>query len=282
MQTFVFLLVLFAAFTHASWNFFSKKISGNFTLFWFGLAFVNILLIPFSVYFIVKSGFTTESLPYIMISVVSHSLYYYTLLYSYKKGDISTSYPIARGIGVAGTAFISLFFLNETVSFNGGAGIAAILTGVLLIGLSRVKGQVFHKKSYFLAIITGCFIFIYSIADNRGVNILHPIAYINIVDLICVTALTPFAFPDGLKKSLTLLSSNIKETLIIGFGGVGTYILILFAFTFERASYIVALRESSVVIASVMGFIFLKEKPTLLKITGIVFITSGLFLLKTG
>ncbi len=280
MQTYVFLLVLFAAFTHASWNFFSKKISGNFTLFWFGLAIVNLLLLPYTVYQLIKSGFAAEAIPFILISVFAHSLYYYTLLYSYKKGDISTAYPIARGIGVAGTAAISIAFLGETVSFTGGSGIAAILAGVLLIGLSRIKGQQFHKKSYYLAIITGCFIFTYSIADNRGANLYHPVAYINIIDIICVTFLTPFAFPQGFRKSLILLKDNFRDTMIIGFGGVGTYILILFAFTFERASYIVALRETSVVIASVMGFVFLREKPTLFKIAGIFLITSGLFLLK--
>ena len=282
MQTFVFLLVLFAAFTHATWNFFSKKISGNFTLFWFGLAIVNILLIPYSIYHISKTGIPFNALPFIVISTLSHSLYYYTLLYSYKKGDISTTYPIARGIGVAGTAFISLLFLNETVSFSGGFGIASILTGVLFIGLSRAPGQIFHKKSYFFAIITGCLIFTYSLADNRGVNIFNPVAYINVIDLLCVTVLAPFAFPGGIRKSIPLIKANFKETMIIGFGGVGTYILILFAFTFERASYIVALREFSVVIASIMGFLFLKEKPTLFKITGILCITAGLAFLKLG
>ena len=282
MQTFVFLLVLFAAFTHALWNFFSKKISGNFTLFWFGLAIVNLLLIPFSLYQIIKSGFQAEALPFIMISASAHSLYYYTLLYSYRKGDISTAYPIARGIGVAGTAFISILLLGETVSFTGGFGIAAVLSGVLLIGMSRIPGQIFQRKSFFFAIITGCFIFTYSLADKRGVSICHPVAYINIIDLICISFLTPFAFPDGFSNAVKLFRANIRNTMIIGFGGVGTYILILFAFTFERASYIVALRESSVVIASFMGFIFLKEKPTPYKISGIILITAGLFLLKLG
>ena len=280
MQTFVFLLVLFAAFTHASWNFFSKKISGDFTLFWFGLAGANILMIPFSIYFIYKSGFSSEAVIFILISAAAHSLYYYTLLYSYKNGDISTAYPIARGIGVAGTASISVLFLGETVSLNGGTGIAAILAGVFFIGMSRIPGQILHKKAYYFAIITGCFIFTYSLADNRGANICHPVVYINIIDLICASVLAFFAFPDGIKKSFTKLKSNLRDTIIIGLGSSGTYILILFAFTFEKASYIVALRESSVVIGSLMGFFFLKEKPTYYKITGIILITAGLFLLK--
>jgi len=280
MQTFVFVLVLFAAFTHALWNFFSKKISGNFTLFWFGLAIVNLLILPYTTYQLFKSGFVTEAIPFILISIIAHSLYYYTLLYSYKKGDISTAYPIARGIGVAGTALISIYFMGEAVSFSGGAGITAILSGILFIGFSRIAGQKFQRKSYFFAIVTGCFIFTYSVADNSGVELFHPVAYINIIDLMCVILLAPFAFPEGFRKSLIMVKNNFRDTMIIGLGGVGAYILILFAFTLERASYIVALRESSVVIASLMGFVFLKERPTPYKITGILFITTGLFLLK--
>ena len=266
MQTFVFLFVISAAFTHASWNFISKKISGNFTLFWFGLAAANILMAPFSVFLIYKSGFSYDAIVFILISAAAHSLYYHTLLYSYKKGDISTAYPIARGIGVAGTASISILFLGETVSLSGGMGIGAILAGVFLIGMSRIPGQKIHKKAYYFAIITGCFIFTYSLADNRGANICHPVVYINIIDLICASVLAPFAFPEGMKKSLKMLRNNLRDTIIIGLGSSGTYILILFAFTLEKASYIVALRESSVVIGSVMGFIFLKEKPTPCKV----------------
>jgi uncharacterized membrane protein len=282
MQAFVFLLVLTAAFSHALWNFFSKKTGGDFKLFWFGLTSVNILLIPFSVYFIFKTGFNINYLPYMIISITAHCLYYYTLHYSYKNGEISTNYPIARGIGVAGTAFISLIFLNETVSKNGGIAITAIYTGVLFFGLNRFIEKKFNTKSYYFAVLSGCLIFTYSISDYLGVKDLHPVVYINIIDLFCMIFLAPYAFHGGFKKSLEHFRNYFRESMIIGFMSAGTYLLILFAFTQEKASYIVALREFSVVIVSIIGFKILREKLNFFNITGIILITLGLFLIKIG
>ncbi|MCL2793526.1 MAG: EamA family transporter, partial [Spirochaetaceae bacterium] len=60
------------------------------------------------------------------------------------------------------------------------------------------------------------------------------------------------------------------------YGAVGAYLMILFAFTMGKVGYISALREFSIVIASVLGFLFLKEKPTIGKIAGIIFVLAGL------
>ena len=68
--------------------------------------------------------------------------------------------------------------------------------------------------------------------------------------------------------------------IAIGLGSIITYLLILFAFRQGPASYIVAVREMSVVIGSVMGFVFLREQLTLRKIAGIIAITAGLVLIK--
>ena len=57
----------------------------------------------------------------------------------------------------------------------------------------------------------------------------------------------------------------------------------MYAFSLSNhASYIVALRECSVILASILGFVVLKEKPTKQKIIGIILITAGLVLIKMG
>ena len=47
-------------------------------------------------------------------------------------------------------------------------------------------------------------------------------------------------------------------------------------------SYIIAARESSVVIGAALGFCFLKERLTAFKTIGILAIFGGLVLLKAG
>ncbi|MCL2704581.1 MAG: DMT family transporter [Spirochaetaceae bacterium] len=282
MDTLVFSLVLFAAFTHASWNYFSKKVSGNFTVFWYGLFFVNSILLIYTTYFFITNGTGSIYWPPIIISAIVHGSYYFCILYTYSKEDISSIYPIARGTGVIGTALVSYFFLKETISPFAAYGISIVCLGILLISLSKIKNKGRSIKPYFFAVLTGVFIVMYAVTDKIGVQHMHPIVYISLVDLIATVALARAANKNGFSESIKIIKKYFKETLIIGIGSTGTYLIILFAMRFERASYIFSVRESSIVIASIMGFIFLKEKPTLFKIIGIASITAGLILIKLG
>jgi len=282
MDTLVFSLVLFAAFTHASWNFFSKKVSGNFTIFWYGLFFVNSILLIYTIYFFITNGTSSIYWPPIIISAIVHGSYYFCILYTYSKEDISSIYPIARGTGVMVTALVSYFFLKETISPSAAFGITTVCVGILLISLSKIKNKGNSKKPYFFAFLTGLFIAMYAVTDKVGVKHMHPVVYISLVDLIATIALARAANKNGVSESLKIIRKNLKETLIIGIGSTGTYLIILFAMRLERASYIFSVRESSIVIASIMGFIFLKEKPTLFKIIGIASIATGLILIKMG
>jgi uncharacterized membrane protein len=76
------------------------------------------------------------------------------------------------------------------------------------------------------------------------------------------------------------LKGHWKYALIIGFGALFTYLMILYALTLERAGYVSAVREFSIVIGSVFGFVFLKEKVTVNKMSGILLIISGLIFIK--
>jgi drug/metabolite transporter (DMT)-like permease len=283
MNPVVFILVIIAAITHALWNFIAKKVSGNFIIFWYGSYIVSLLLFIYTLFYLFNNSFNFAVLPFLFTSAAVHLVSYVTSLYTYSHGDISTVYPIARGTGVAGTAIISFFFLQEIISVIAAAGISAIFTGIMFIGFSKIKNQKFDTKTFLVAILTGVCIIVYSLTDKQGVLRENPIVYINIMDLIALTPLMPLANKNGFKTSLKILKKNLKESLIIGLGSVGTYIIILWALRIDkRASYIVSMREFSVVIASIMGFIFLKEKPTIFKIIGIISITAGLILIKSG
>jgi uncharacterized membrane protein len=55
---------------------------------------------------------------------------------------------------------------------------------------------------------------------------------------------------------------------------------ILFIFRIAPVSYVVAMRESAVAIGALMGFVFLGEKFTGIKIAGIVLIVLGMMAIK--
>ena len=73
-----------------------------------------------------------------------------------------------------------------------------------------------------------------------------------------------------------------RYILFMSFGILGTYLMILFAFTRGPVSYIVAAREFSVVVGSVLGFVFMREGFHPTKIAAILAITAGIILIKLG
>jgi drug/metabolite transporter (DMT)-like permease len=283
MPPLVFSLVLAAACCHALWNFFSKKVSGNFTILWYGLVLANSVLFPYSLYVFFVDGTNFGGIIPAAVSALAHSGYFITLCYNYSQGgDISTVYPIARGTGVIGTTILAAVLFKEIIRLSAAFGIAAVCLGILCIALDKIRNQRFSGKSYIVAVLTGVFTLVYSLADKQGVRYIPPIAYNTIITLAAIIPLGGQANAGGIRESLKLLRKYFKEAVIIGFGCTGTYILILWAMQFERASYIIPVREFSVVIASALGFIFLKEKPTVFKIGGILSITAGIFMIKTG
>ncbi len=279
MNLYVFILVLFAAFTHASWNFFSKKASGNLKVIISGLWVSNLFLLPFSVFIILREGFNSDALFYMIVTSFAHILYYWSLLKGYRAGDISTVYPVARGCGVAGTSVCAFFCLGEDINLTGWTGIFLIIGGVFLISFSRRIGKE-DLKTLTYALLVGFSIIIYSVNDKVGVSFANPVVYINLKDLLAVAVMSLFLFRPGTGGIRETLKSNLKYSLIIGFGALGTYLMILYAFTLERAGYVSAVREFSLVIGSVFGFIFLKEKVSIKKIAGIVLVVSGLVFIK--
>ncbi|MBO7048451.1 MAG: EamA family transporter [Spirochaetia bacterium] len=250
--------------------------------FWLGCVFINLLLIPFSIMIIWRDGFNYHGIIPILISATFHCFYYMTLFNSYRFGDISAAYPIARGTGVALTALVAVFVLHDYVSGIGWIGIILIVSGIMSVGFSNSMTNEGIKCCLF-ALITGIATAGYSLADSRGAGLNHPVVYLNVMSITSFLFVYPFTFKKGFFKTIRENKSNLPYAPLIGLGSQGTYLIIMFAFSLsDHASYIVALRECSVIIASILGFVVLKEKPTRQKIIGIILITIGLILIKLG
>ena len=282
MSTMVFFLVLLAAVAHASWNFLSKKISGNLPIFWLGSMCINMVLLPFTIVIICRDGFNWHGAAPILISASFHCCYYITLFNSYKFGEISAAYPISRGTGVALTALVAVFALHDYVSSIGWCGIILIVSGILTVGLSNTMTKE-DITSCLFAFLTGITIAGYSLADSRSAGFNHPVVSLNVMSITSLLLVSPIAFRKGFSKTVRENLDHLPYAPVIGLGSLGTYLIIMYAFSLSNhASYIVALRECSVIIASILGFTILKEKPTPQKIIGIFLITAGLVLIKLG
>ena len=279
MDIAIFALVLFSSFVHAFWNFISKKVSGNLSITLLGIWIAILSLLPVSLFLISKYGFDMHGLKFVFVTAGAHILYYLFLSLSYKHGDISSVYPISRGTGIAGTAITAHFLLGEKFSALGVLGIALIFLGVIIITLKK-KLLKADMLPIIFALALGATIIIYSINDKQGVSYINAIVYLNFKDLIALSFMTPFVYRKGLPQIKEILRKNWKYCAIIGYGAIGSYLMILFAFTMAKAGYVSALREFAIVIGAVLGIVFLKEKLTVGKVVGIIFVTAGLVFIK--
>jgi uncharacterized membrane protein len=74
-------------------------------------------------------------------------------------------------------------------------------------------------------------------------------------------------------------NSGLRRIIVAGVLGIIGYMLILVSFTIERVSYIVGLRQTSIVFAVLMGSHFLKEKHKGIRLAGSLIIFAGGFLI---
>lgn len=132
------------------------------------------------------------------------------------------------------------------------------------------------------ALVTGTAIACYSLVDSLGVKRVEPLKYMLLMKAFELSGLAPLVFCTARGRAdVTYCLKNLKlAALLVGVGSVGTYIMILYAYQHTHASYVVAVRECSVVIGAGLGFTFLGERPTRQKLIGLLLVVAGIVLVK--
>jgi uncharacterized membrane protein len=129
------------------------------------------------------------------------------------------------------------------------------------------------------ALCTGGTIAAYSLVDKVGVGIVYPPVYIYLMLLLAWLFLSPYV----LVKERTWLKEewhiNKGTILVLGFLVLFTYMMILFALRISKVSYVVAVREVSIVFSAFYGIVWLKEKHGRQKFVGAVLIALGAVLI---
>ena len=134
---FALALVLAAAFCHATWNFFVKRIGGGPELVWLFSAIAVVIYLPVAIYIFVTEQpvFGFWEIVFILGSAALHLGYFLLLQQGYRKGDLSLVYPTARATGPFLSTSFAVAFLGEHMTPQIAAGGGAVIVGVLcLIG----------------------------------------------------------------------------------------------------------------------------------------------------
>lgn len=264
--------VLAAALLHASWNLVLKSsserlVAGSAQVALAGIAFIPVL---------VWRGFPTEVLPYLLGSAIVEVGYIYALAAAYDRADLSFVYPIARGsapVLIAAGAFLGL---SDRVTGLGWLALALICGGVLTIGLSAAT----HRGAQW-SLITGFLIATYVTIDGAGVRrTSDALAYTAALFLLTATLLIPFALVFRGRAVVGIaLKAEWKLQLLAGVASLGSYSLLLYASKSAPLSLVSAARESGVLFATLLGWWFLDERITRMRLVASVLIALGVVLL---
>ena len=272
MDNFVFFLVLFATVMHAVWNGMVKNHPDKVvavSAIVFGhipLAIIAIILLPAP---------TVDCIPYIIASAIVHQGYQLYLLSAYQIGDLTKVYPIARGFGPLVASLISILVLGLVLKSLVILSILLICFGIMILGILEKKNK--NSKVLQLSLLTGFFIGLYSLVDGYGARVsLSPIVYMSWAFI-----LSAILFPIVLKiKNHKNIFQNVfnsgKQIFWIG-GSLSyiIYIIVVWAFTKAPIPMVGALRETSILFSILIGYFFLKEKITIIKILSIILIVIG-------
>lgn len=278
MTDVVFLAVIGAALLHASWNALvkggrDKTVNmGAVVLGHVPFAFIAALMVPIP---------NTVSYPYLVGGILLHLGYQVFLLESYKYGDLTKVYPLARGSAPLMVTVFSIAVLG--VSFGGFEVIAVLIIagGIVILSLAGRKRDIGQGKTVLLSLITGLFIASYSVVDGLGAKMAGTAvgyyAWLSMGNGLLMATYLWFKAP----ASLAGIATQGKTAFMLG-GSASfvAYAIVTWAFTQAPIALVTALRETSIAFAVIIGVVILKERVTLIKVLSIAFILCGAALLK--
>ncbi|MEH6523963.1 EamA family transporter [Sulfitobacter sp.] len=255
MSLFIVAIILFAALLHAVWNTIVKTAVDRTTT--LGLVALGHVL-PGAVMVVLLPLPSSQSFIYIGLSTIVHFGYFYFLGRAYQHGDLSVVYPIARGIVPALVSLWAWVLLGEVLPPLVWAGTALIICGILLSNWKALRTGI-GATALGLSLATGFCISVYSLIDGIGVRLSGDTLSYWAWGAFFHLFLAGFV---GMRRKRVLAQLPLRIWAVGIAGGMVSmtaYGLILYAKNFAPLGAVSALRETSVIFATLIGFVLLKE-----------------------
>ncbi len=278
MELSIILLVLFAAFLHASWNAMVKTSGDRLIV----MACIMTIAGLCSAIFIPFVGIPAkESWFFILLSVVIHTAYYFSLISAYTHGDLSHVYPLARGIAPIMILIGGIIFAVEIPTLNQWLGVMIASIGIMSLAFEKgLPWRSDDKRPLFYALLTGFWIASYTLTDGLGVRASeNPLAYICWLFFLECWPLMFYTLYKRKGQVLPFLKSNLGVCLGGGIASAMAYGIVIYALGLGFMAGVSALRETSVVIATLIGIFLFKEDNTVRRICAGVVVAAGVILM---
>jgi drug/metabolite transporter (DMT)-like permease len=273
-------LMLLSALLHASWNGLVKAETGDrlasFAVVMLTGAAAGLVLLPFA------GWVAPAAWGFLAASALIHYAYYVTLLNAYAYGDLSHVYPIARGSAPALVAIASALVAGELLSLREIAGVALVSAGIASLALGHTAGGDGLKATLF-AFATAGLIAAYSVVDGLGArasgNTLGYIAWLTVCDAPAVLCYVLWRRGWRVAPALTLARPALRRAMIGGVIAMVGYGIAIWALSQGAMAHVAALRETSVLFATVIGTRLLGESFGARRLIAAGVVVGGLLLM---
>jgi drug/metabolite transporter (DMT)-like permease len=274
--------VLCAALMHATWNALVKARARDVSpllptvVVLGGGALFSALLLPF------VAAPLPASWPFIAASSAAQTVYYLLLIEAYRGGEMSHAYPLMRGSAPLLVALGSGVLTGERLSAGQWLAVALICGGILAMVASlppRVGANAgAQRRTTLFALLTACVIAAYTLIDGLGVRRSGaPAAYTMWIFLLSGLAVLACA-ARGHGQARELLRFACANPLLLPVGGaatLGSYGIALWAMTRAPVAAIAALRETSILFATALAALVLRERIGRARLAAVTLIAAG-------
>jgi drug/metabolite transporter (DMT)-like permease len=279
--------VLGSAVLHATWNALAKAVKDHlvgFVALNLGAGAVCLLVVPF------VDTPARRAWPFLALSVVIHVGYQALLLQSYRVGDLSQVYPIARGTAPLLVALLAIPLAHEQLGVIQLAGVVAIGSGLISLahlrdwrGANPARGHGGPPPALAFAFATGLLITAYSVVDGLGVrradSTLGYAAWLVLLESVSIPLFALFRHRARVRQAWR---STWRLTALGGVLSVTAYAIVLWAQTRGALAAVTALRETGVIVAAVIGTVVFHEHFGRRRLVAAFLVATGVVLLNIG
>jgi drug/metabolite transporter (DMT)-like permease len=270
MSATVVALALFAAALHATWNAFLRSGADRLWTVTVMSFSMMVVAVPFAAIFPFPPS---SAWPYLLLSSCLQVGYSVFLVSAYRDGELGQVYPIVRGSVPLLVMLGGFVFAGERLSPRPMFGIVLVALGIMSLALGKGRAT---TASILFALATGLFIAGYATVDAIGVRETGNVGvYATWIFVIYgALMLATFVALRG-KFSLDVNSPETVNALVGGMVSLLAYGVVIAAFTLGPVGPITALRETSVVFAALIGWLFLGEALTMRRIMACAVVALG-------
>jgi uncharacterized membrane protein len=246
-------LALAAAALHATWNLIVKTSDERDLAAWGQFIAGGVLFAPVLLFSGVPE---VGAWPFLLASALVHVAYVYALVAAYHHGDFSLAYPLARGGGALTAALLGAVVLGDDLRV--GAWIALAIVAIGLATLVRANAP---RDELVYAGATALVIGTYTVIDAAGArHTSNGFAYAVMLTLVTAVLHGVVGTARGrLPAFVESVRGAWTRYVVSGLCLTAAYGLVLIAVRFAPVGYVATLRESSVVLGGVAGWLWLRE-----------------------